>query len=69
MTVTVTALSPMSRRKAERDGGDIKRRGNVTAQGGEGQRVTASGEIVTLVASIFCDDTAICKAKVGKLQG
>ena len=53
MTVTVTALSPMSRRKAERDGGDIKRRGNVTAQSGEGQRVTASGEIVTLVASNF----------------
>lgn len=53
MTVIMLALSPMSRRKAERDGGDIKRRGNVTAQGGEGQRVTASGEIVTLVASNF----------------
>ena len=53
MTVIIEALSPMSRRKVERDGGDIKRRGNVTAQGGEGQRVTASGDIVTLVASIF----------------
>ena len=53
MTVIMPALSPMSRRKAERDGGDIKRRGNVTAQGGEGQRVMASGEIVTLVASNF----------------
>ena len=53
MTVIVAALSPVSRREALRDGGDIKRRGNVTAQGGEGQRVTASGDIVTLVASIF----------------
>lgn len=69
MTVTVTALSPMSRRKVECDDGDIKRRGNVTAQGGEGQRVTASSDIVTLVASIFCDDMAICNAKVGKRQG
>ena len=43
----------MSRRKTERDGGDIKRRGNVTAQGGEGQRVTAGGDTVTLVANIF----------------
>ena len=56
----------MSRRKTERDGGDIKRRSNVTAQGGEGQRVTASGDIVTLVASIFYDDTDICYAKGGK---
>ena len=53
MTVIMSALSPMSRRKAKRDDGDIKRRGNVTAQGGEGQRVTASGDIVTLVARIF----------------
>lgn len=43
----------MSQRKVEHDGGDIKQRGNVTAQGGESQRVTASGDIVTLVASIF----------------
>lgn len=53
MTVTKTALSPMSRRKTKRDGGNIKQDGNVTAQGGEGQRVTAGGDIVTLVASIF----------------
>ena len=53
MTVTKAALSQMSRRKAERDGGDIKRRSNVTVQGGEGQRVTAGSDIVTLVASIF----------------
>ena len=66
MTETKAALSPMSRREAERDGGDIKRRGNVTAQGGEGQRVTAGGDIVTLVASIFYDDTDICYAKGGK---
>ena len=53
MTVTKAALSQMSRRKMERYGGDIKRRGNVTAQGGEGQRVTAGGDTVTLVANIF----------------
>lgn len=52
MTVTKAALSQMSRRKMERYGGDIKRRGNVTAQGGEGQRVTAGGDTVTLVVSI-----------------
>lgn len=53
MTVTKAALSPMSRCKTERDGGDIKRRGYVTAQSGEGQRVTAGGDIVTLVASNY----------------
>lgn len=69
MTVTKTALSQMSRRKTERYGGDIKRRGNVTAQGGEGQRVTSGGDIVTLVASIFYDGTAVCNAKGDKRQG
>ena len=53
MTVTKAALSQMSRRKMERYGGDIKRRGNVAAQGGEDQRVTAGGDTVTLVANIF----------------
>lgn len=43
----------MSRRKAECDGSDIKRRGNITAKDCDIQRVTASGDIVTLVVSIL----------------
>ena len=43
----------MSRHEAERDGSDIKRRGNVTAQGGDSQWVTASSDNVTFVASIL----------------
>ena len=46
-------MSQMSRRKAECDGSEIKRRGNVTAQGGDSQRVTASSDNVTFVASIL----------------
>ena len=43
----------MSRRKAECDVSDIKREGHVTSQGGDSQRVTASSDNVTFVASIL----------------
>jgi len=63
----------MSRQKAECDGSDIKRRGNVTAKDCDIQRVTASGDIgckhLFMMTQLFVmQKTVNGKAKGGQQQ-
>ena len=59
----------MSRRKTERDGGDFKRREDVTRKAVKAKGLRLAVTMWHLLQAFFYDDTAICNAKDGERQG